>query len=96
MGRPTEFTALGRRPAQQSPTDEEVEVGEEDEGRGGSRAGVVLLDQLVPLELPDAVRVVVHHLEGIAGGRRRPRWCQCNCLLLTCLQYHAYMCRIPL
>ena len=56
-------------------------MGEEDEGRGGSRAGVVLLDQLVPLELPDAVRVVVHHLEGVAGGRRRQMWCQWDCFV---------------
>ena len=56
-------------------------MGEEDEGRGGSRAGVVLLDQLVPLELPDAVRIVVHHLKGVAGGRRRPMLCQWDCVV---------------
>ena len=41
-------------------------MAEQNEGRGGRGAAVVLLYQLVPLELPDGVTVVLHYLERIA------------------------------
>ncbi len=54
------------RVAQQHSSDEEDEVTEEDEGWRKSGSTVVLLNQLVALELPDGVRVVLNLLEGVA------------------------------
>lgn len=55
------------------PLDEELQVAEEDEGRRSRRAAMVFLDQVVPLELPDLVRVLLHLLERVAGERRGER-----------------------
>lgn len=49
-------------------SEEEEEVAEDDEGRGDARAAEVLLNQLVPLEFPDSICVVLHLLKGIAVG----------------------------
>lgn len=43
------------------------EVADDDEGRGQRRPAVVLHDEVVALELPEDVRVALHHLEGVAG-----------------------------
>lgn len=56
-------------PAEHHPSDEEVQVAEEDEGRGWGGAAVVLFDQLVALELPDCVSVVLHLLECVAAEK---------------------------
>lgn len=63
-------------PAEQPPPDQELQVVEQDEGRGRRRAAVVLLDQVVPLELPDLVRVLLHLLEGVAGAEPRCQRCR--------------------
>lgn len=42
------------------------EVADDDEGRGQCRAAVVFHNQVVPLELPEDVRVALHHLECVA------------------------------
>ena len=101
---PTEFFAVDRRSAQQHAMEESVEVAQYDEGWGGRRAHVVLLDQLVALELPDAVRVVVHHLEGVAGRHtgggdgdgRGVNVCVCVCVwcvrVRVCVRVCAYVC----
>lgn len=54
------------RVTQQHSSDEEDEVTEEDEGWRKSRSTVVLLNQLIALELPDGVRVVLDLLERVA------------------------------
>lgn len=54
------------RVAQQHSSDEDDEVTEEDEGWRKSGSTVVLLNQLVALELPDGVCVVLNLLEGVA------------------------------
>lgn len=43
------------------------EVADDDEGRGQRGPAVVLHDEVVALELPEDVRVALHHLEGVAG-----------------------------
>lgn len=58
---------------QDDPLDEELQVAEEDEGRRGRRPALVLLDEAVALELPDLVRVLLHLLERVAGGRQGAR-----------------------
>ena len=62
--------SLGRN-LQDDPLDEEVQVAEEDEGGWGRGPALVLLDQVVPLELPDLVRVLLDLLERVAGGEAR-------------------------
>ena len=62
--------SLGRN-LQDDPLDEEVQVAEEDEGGWGWGPALVLLDQVVPLELPDLVRVLLDLLERVAGGEAR-------------------------
>lgn len=56
------------------------EMADDDEGRGQRRAAVVLHYQVVPLELPEDVRVALHYLKGVAGGRRQ-------CILKTSLHF---------
>lgn len=56
------------------------EMADDDEGRGQRRAAVVLHYQVVPLELPEDVRVALHYLKGVAGGRQR-------CILKTSLHF---------
>lgn len=54
------------------PLDEEVDVGEDDEGRGQGGPGVVLHNQVVALELPIHITVLLHLGEGVAvEGRWR-------------------------
>lgn len=67
---------VGGWPAQQATAEQELQVVEQDEGRGRGRAAVVLLDQVVPLELPDLVRVLLHLLEGVAGAEPRCQPCR--------------------
>lgn len=63
---------LGRN-LEDHPLDDQVQVAEEDErGRRGGPA-VVLLYEVVPLELPDLVRVLLHLLERVAGRRQGAR-----------------------
>lgn len=71
----TELFVAPGRPAEQASPDQELQVVEEDEGRGRRRAAVVLLDQVVPLELPDLVRVLLDLLEGVAGAEPRCQPC---------------------
>ncbi len=59
------FVSLWRI-AQQQSSDEDDEVTDEDEGWRKSGSTVVLFNQLVALELPDGVRVVLNLLEGVA------------------------------
>ena len=60
------------------PLDEEVEVGEDDEGWSQGGPGVILHDQLVALELPVHVAVLLHLVEGVAvegsGGVTGGHW----------------------
>lgn len=46
------------------------EVADDDEGRSECRAAVVLHNQVVPLKLPEDVRVALHYLKGVTGRRR--------------------------
>lgn len=48
------------------------EVADDNEGWSQCWATVVLYDQVVSLELPENVRVALHHLEGVAknGGTK--------------------------
>lgn len=55
---------------QHQPLDEELQVAEQDEGRRGRGPALVLLYEVVALELPDLVRVLLHLLERVAGGRQ--------------------------
>lgn len=63
---------LGRH-LQDHPLDEQVQVAEEDEGGWRGGPAVVLLYQVVALELPDLVRVLLDLLERVAG-RRQGAW----------------------
>lgn len=94
---------VGGWPAQQAPPEQELQVVEQDEGRGRGRAAVVLLDQVVPLELPDLVRVLLHLLEGVAGAEPRcqlccgvSEWCPSSTHLpqQPCNFYHIYNPRV--
>lgn len=49
---------------------------EQDEGRRGRRAAVVLFDQLVSLKLPYPVGVVLHFLECEAKEMKKERKCR--------------------
>lgn len=71
----TELVVRGRL-AEQAAPEQELQVVEQDEGWGRGRAAVVLLDQVVPLELPDLVRVLLHLLEGVAGAEPRCQPCR--------------------
>lgn len=71
----TELVVRGR-PAEQAPPEQELQVVEQDEGWGRGRPAVVLLDQVVPLELPDLVRVLLDLLEGVAGAEPRCQPCR--------------------
>lgn len=71
----TELVVRGR-PAEQATPDQELQVIEQDEGWGRGWAAVVLLDQVVPLELPDLVRVLLDLLEGVAGAEPRCQACR--------------------
>lgn len=55
---------------QDDPLDEQVQVAEEDEGGRRGGPAVVLLYQVVALELPDLVRVLLDLLERVAGRRQ--------------------------
>lgn len=46
------------------------EVADDDEGRGQGGAAVVLHYQVVPLELPENIRVTLHNLESVAIKKR--------------------------
>lgn len=46
------------------------EVADDDEGRSECRTAVVLHNQVVPLKLPEDVRVALHYLKGVTGIRR--------------------------
>ena len=48
------------------PLDEEVQMGEDDEGRSQARPRVVLNNQVVPLEFPVDVAVLLNFVEGVA------------------------------
>lgn len=71
----TELLVACGRPAEQASPDQDLQVVEEDEGWRRGRAAVVLLDQIVPLELPDLVRVLLDLLEGVAGAQPRRQPC---------------------
>ena len=58
---------------QHDPLDEQVQVAEQDEGGRRGGPAVVLLYQVVALELPDLVRVLLDLLERVAGGRQGAR-----------------------
>lgn len=45
------------------------EVADDDEGRSECRTAVVLHNQVVPLKLPENVRVALHYLKGVTGRR---------------------------
>lgn len=62
--------------AEQTSVDQDLQVVEEDEGRRRRWAAVVLLDQVVPLELPDLVCVLLDLLEGVAGAEPRCQLCR--------------------
>lgn len=47
------------------------QVADDDEGRSQCRTAVVLHNQVVPLKLPEDVRVALHHLKGVTGEDRR-------------------------
>lgn len=64
----TEVLLLGLGPLDQA-EQHLREVADDDEGRGQRRPAVVLHDQVVPLELPEDVRVALHDLEGVAGEK---------------------------
>lgn len=71
----TELFVVRGRPAEQTSADQDLQVVEEDEGWRCGRAAVVLLDQVMPLELPDLVCVLLDLLEGVAGGQPRRQPC---------------------
>ena len=48
------------------PLDEEVQMGEDDEGRSQARPRVVLNNQVVPLEFPVDVAVLLNFVESVA------------------------------
>ena len=48
-------------------------MGDDDEGWGQGGPGVVLHDQVVALELPVGVTVLLHFGEGVAGDREGRR-----------------------
>ena len=48
------------------PLDEEVQMGEDDEGRSQAGPRVVLNNQVVPLEFPVDVAVLLNFVEGVA------------------------------
>lgn len=59
---------------QDHPPDEEMQVAEEDEGGRRRGLAVVLFYQVVALELPDLVRVLLDLLERVAGREARNTW----------------------
>lgn len=71
----TELPVARGRPAEQASLDQDLQVVEKDEGWRRRRAAVVLLNQVVPLELPDLVRVLLDLLEGVAGAEPRCQPC---------------------
>lgn len=71
----TELLVVCGWPAEQASTDQDLQVVEEDEGWRRRRAAVVLLDQVVTLELPDLVCVLLDLLEGVAGAEPRCQLC---------------------
>lgn len=72
----TELFVVRGRPAEQTSADQDLQVVEEDEGWRRGRAAVVLLDQVMPLELPDLVCVLLDLLEGVAGTQPRRQPCR--------------------
>ena len=62
----TKVCAWLGRPPQHQPPEEHVQMTEDDKRRRSSRTAVVLFDQLISLELPYTVCVVLHFLEGKA------------------------------
>lgn len=65
----TELPVARGWPAEQPPPHQELQVAEEDEGWRCRWAAVVLLNEVVPLELPDLVRVLLDLLKRVAGDR---------------------------
>lgn len=59
----TELFVQDLGPAQHQEPDEDVKVAEDDERRRRSRAAVVLLDELISLEFPYSVGVLLNFLE---------------------------------
>lgn len=69
----TELLVPLGRDLEDHPLDDQVQVAEEDEGGRRGGPAVVLLYEVVPLELPDLVRVLLHLLERVAGRRQGVR-----------------------
>ena len=69
----TELLVLLGGAAHHEAPEQEEEVTEEDEGWGGGRPAVVLLNQLIPLELPDCVCVVLYLLKCVAVEAKRSK-----------------------
>lgn len=69
----TKVLALDRRNAADVSLDEKVEVWDDDEGRCQAGPGVVLNDQVVPLELPIRVTVLLDFREGVAAESKSKR-----------------------
>lgn len=65
------------RDLQDNPLDQELQVAEEDEWGRGRGPAVVLLNQVVALELPDLVCVLLHLLECVAGWEAEVCVCVC-------------------
>ena len=64
----TQARPLLRGPPLQEPLEHQAQVAEEDERGRQCRALVVLHDEVEALELPEGVRVALHHLERVAAG----------------------------
>lgn len=62
------------------PFQDDVDVGEDDEGGREDRAVVEGHDQLIPLELPHLVGDGLHLKEGVAVERRRSHVLSCSLL----------------
>lgn len=72
----TELPVACGLPAEQGSAEQQLQVVEQDEGWGCWGPPVVLLNQVVPLELPDLVRVLLDLLEGVAGAEPRCQPCR--------------------
>lgn len=72
----TELLVACGWPAEQALPDQDLQVVEEDEWWRRRWAAVVLLNQVVPLELPDLICVLLDLLEGVAGAEPRCQSCR--------------------